>query len=260
MKRFVRHLFGSLFAAGSALLMIAAPGCADNESTLFIRQAQIAQSTSGGGCTVDSSPTSKALMGGIMDVAFATQYGANLLVGNQLVDRGSRDHVKTETSRVQLEGSEVYLTDSAGRQLGAPFTVPGIGFIDPASGSNPSYGVLKSVLVDSVTGSKLRAEMSALPYGTVRRITAHVKVFGRSLGGLEVESGEWNFPIEVCYGCLVSFPPEAINQATTPPSCSTGQDATDIKQPCSIGQDDPVDCRLCMTTASDKSICQPVIQ
>lgn len=263
MKRSVRNIFGLVFAvAGSVLVAGVAPGCADNESSLFIRQIQVPQASAGGGCKVDSSPTSTARMTGVLDVAIGSQYEAALLVGNQLVDRGSRNDLKTETSRIRLEGSEVYVTDSSGRQIAGPYTVPGTGFIDPASGANASYGVLHSVLVDSVAVAKLKSELSAQPRGTVRRVTAHVRVFGRTLGGQEVDSGEWAFPLEVCYGCLVSYPPEANNQTLQPqPNCmNPATDQSSLPEPCNLGQDEPVDCRVCHKYASSSGVCEPPTQ
>lgn len=262
MKRSVRHYFGHLFvAAGSALLVGVMPGCAENQSTLFIRQAQVPQSVSGGACKVDNSATASIRMHGTLDVAIASQYVAHLLVGNQMVDRGSREELKVETSRVQLEGSEVYLTDSGGNRIAGPYTVPGSGFIDPASGSNASFGLLDTVLVDSATTAKLKAELSAQPRGTVRRLTAHAKVFGKTLGDIEIESGEWSFPIDVCFGCLVSYPREAENPALQQrPNCQSISDETNIPTPCHVGQDDPVDCRICHRVAPTSGVCEPIFE
>jgi len=257
MKRTVRKVFGSLFAAaGGALLLGIAPGCADSESVLFIRQVQIPQKSSGNTCTVDTSPTSSHRAAGVLDVAIASQYRASLLVGSQLVDRGSKDDLRTETSRVQMEGSEVYLTDSAGRTIGGPYTVPSAGLIDPANGSNPSFGLVESVLVDSVTASKLASELSAQPRGTIRRLTSHVRVFGRTLGGTEVESGEWKYPIDVCFGCLVTYPREADSPSIQGPDClATGDEEPAV--PCEPGQDESVDCRICHALASSSDVCEP---
>ena len=259
MKRTVRQVLGSLFvAAGGALLLGIAPGCADSESTLFIRQVQIPQQSSGNVCTVDNSPSSSHRLSGVLDVALASQYEATLLVGNQMIDRGSKDDLRTETSRVQIGGSEVYVKDAAGRVIAGPYTVPSAGLIDPASGSNPSYGTVDSVLVDSVTASKLASELGALPRGTIRRLTAHVKVFGRTLGGTDVESGEWQFPIDACFGCLVSYPREADDPNIAGPDCRNPSAESNIPTPCSPGQDDPVDCRLCHGIAPGSGVCDPV--
>lgn len=237
-----------------------APGCAESESVLFIRQAQVPQQGSGSACTYNPSPSSTHLPGGVLDVAIRTQYTATLLVGNQMVDRGSKDELRTETSRVQLHGTEVYVKDAAGRVIAGPYTVPGTGLVDPASGSNPSFGLISTVLIDSVTGSRLADELFALPFGTIRRLTAHAKVFGRTLGGTEVESGEWQFPIDVCYGCLVSFPPEADDPAQPGPDClNVSSSESRAATPCNPGQDDPVDCRICKRVAPSSGVCDPII-
>ena len=258
MKRTVRKVFGTfLAAAGGALLMTAAPGCAESESVLFIRQAQIPQQSSGGGCVYDSSASTSRFLSGVLDVSIRTQYTAGLLVGNQMVDRGSKDDLRTETSRVQLEGTEVYVKDASGNRIAGPYTVPGTGLVDPASGSNPSFGLITTVLIDSVTGSRLANDLAQLPYGTIRRLTSHVKVFGRTLGGTEVESGEWQFPIDVCYGCLVRFPTEANNPNYDTPNCLNLSGESQLTTPCNPGQDDPIDCRVCKLVASDPSVCEP---
>ncbi len=63
-----------------------------------------------------------------------------------------------------------------------------------------------------------------------------MKVYGLTLGGLEVETGYWDFPINICHstalhsGCLRCEEPES--------------DDSDIIQPCNFGQDRVYDCRL----------------
>ena len=56
--------------------------------------------------------------------------------------------LRTETSRVQIEGAVVRLEDGKSTVWG-PFTVPGSGFIDPASGGTPSYGLTEAILLGS---------------------------------------------------------------------------------------------------------------
>ena len=256
----MKRVFGNwlfLAAAGSALL--GGAGCADSESMLFIRQAQ-ARVTSGTGCTVDSSPSSLFIPSGTLDLAFRTEYTAALLVGNQLVARGNSSQLRTETSRVELEGAVVRLEGSAGTVWG-PFTVPGSGFIDPATGSNPAYGLTEAILIGSAYGNALVQEGVLRRDRTVRRFTSVVKVIGKTLGGTAVESGEWRFPLTVCYGCLISFPPEASDPKLTRPNCDLpAGTGTTVAAPCILGQDDVVDCRVCKLSVPPQDIgfCQPL--
>ena len=255
MKRVVGQWLVLAAAVGSALLTGA--GCADSESVLFIRQAQARVSSGASGCTVDSSPSSLFITGGTLDLAFRTEYSASLLVGNQLVARGNSSQLRTETSRVEIEGAVVRLEDGRSTVWG-PFTVPGSGFIDPASGSTPSYGVTETVLLGSAYGNSLVAELRQNL--AVRRFTSVVKVIGKTLGGTAVESGEWRFPLTVCYACLVSFPPDANDPKLTRPNCDLpAGTGTTVAAPCSLGQDDAVDCRVCKLSVrpQDISLCQP---
>jgi hypothetical protein len=255
MKRVVaQKLF--LAAAGSALL--GGAGCADSESMLFVRQAQARVASGATGCTVDSSPSSLFITHGTLDLAFRTEYTAALLVGNQLVARGNSSQLRTETSRVEIEGAVVRLENGTNTVWG-PFTVPGSGFIDPATGAAPSYGLTEAILLGSAFGNTLASDPTAERY-KVRRFTSVVKVVGKTLGGTPVESGEWRFPLTVCYGCLISFPPEANDTKLTRPNCllpaGTG---TTVAAPCALGQDDAVDCRVCKLSvrAQDVGLCEP---
>jgi hypothetical protein len=90
------------------------------------------------------------------------------------------------------------------------------------------------------------------PVNTV--VTVFVRVYGRTLGGMEIESNELAFPIAICEGCLVSFPLDADNPATPEYDCTSFDIASSVgggslpspdDQPCWLGQDAYTDCRYC---------------
>jgi hypothetical protein len=251
MKSFTgRMLYGAM-----ALALLAGPGCADSESTLFVRQAQAHVA---GSCGVDNAPTSLMILRGSLDLAFQRQYRADLLVGNQLVARGNSSQLRTETARVEIQGTIVRAEDATGAVAWGPVTVPGAGFIDPANGANPNYGLVNTVLIGSQLADSLVDELM-MNRNLVRYFTAVARVFGRTLGGTAVESGEWRFPINVCYGCLVVFPPDASDPKVTPaPNCSLATTTgTSVVHPCIVGQDDSVDCRVCKETFPTGPLCEP---
>jgi len=256
MKPFIRRAVVAALAIGAALL--ASPGCADSEAMIFIRQVQARVSSGAGGCVADNSPSALFITGGTLDVAFRLQYSAALLVGNQLVPRGNSSQLRSETSRIALQGAVVRVQDANGAVQWGPVTVPGSGFIDPASGANASYGVTETILLGSEYGARLAAELQAQP-GLIRHLTAVAKVFGRTLGGLNVDSGEWQFPLSVCYGCLISFPREADDlKLMVQPNCSlAATTGTSIAAPCVVGQDDTVDCRVCKQFFPNSALCEP---
>ena len=243
---------GALPLALAAAAVMASAGCADSESMLFIRQVQARLTTGSTACVADNTPTSPSLPGGVLDVAFRTQYTAALLVGNQLVGRGNSLQVRTETSRVEIKGTIVHALDDAGNLAWGPVTVPGTGFIDPAAGSDPTFGLTETTLL--AADPALIASLANT--GVVKHEVAVAKVFGRTLGGTDVESGEWQFPIDVCFKCLVSFPAAAMAPGPTPNCDQTSTDMTSLTAPCNPGQDDTMDCRVCKEILSSPS-CEP---
>lgn len=238
-------------------LVVAA--CADNEQTIFIRQVQAPES---GECsyTADESATAYGL--GVLDVALSNQYRAALLVANQMVPRADPDAPRAETNRVRLTEAEVHVQLADGSEVGS-FTVPGNGFVDPSTGSSPGYGVFETVLVDPASAQALAGKLgcAGTRLASVGRVVTVVKVFGKTLGGKEVESSEFRFPIEVCCGCLVSFPPDATDPLSEKqPNClGISETGSTIEEPCLSGQDQPLDCRLCKAKlgAAGETLCEP---
>ncbi|MDI1450076.1 hypothetical protein [Polyangium sp. 6x1] len=230
-----RHV-GSV-AALLALGGLLGAGCAENRSSLFVRGALVFDSDT---CEVTAEASAATLLRGTLDVAFTTEYSAALLVGNQLVRRGNAATLRTETSRVIFESADVHTFDAAGNELGA-FTAPATGFVDPSTGTEPGFGFVNVVLVDS--GSSAAALGAGGGSRTPVEVIASVIARGRTLGGEEVATGEWAFPVDVCRGCLVVYPPEADDPLTLERDCSVTADAP--SGICRPGRDNVVDCRLC---------------
>ncbi len=233
--------FKTLLALGAACLSAGAlPSCATNDSMMFITGVYFRKF---GACTPKASFDAPMLSRGTLDVEFADHYVAALIVGNQIVERGSKERVRTETSRVQLKGAEVSLENVQGDSLGDPFSSTGTGFVNPSSGTDPALTIMYADLIPASVVSKLKL-------GTV---IAKVRVFGTTLGGQDVESGELAFPIDVCSGCLVSFPTSArdITADGTDYQCKVGDTmaatsaVADADQPCELGVDIQTPCTAC---------------
>jgi hypothetical protein len=84
--------------------------------------------------------------------------------------------------------------------------------------------------------------------GRVRLVT-YARFFGNTLGGRYVESDEFEFPVDVCKGCLIAFTPQDINPAYPVPNClgngALGTSTAQQSLPCKPGQDLPIDCIQC---------------
>ena len=228
-----RHV-GSL----TALLALGASlgaGCAENESSLFVRGVLKFPEES---CEVTAEPSAPVVFRGALDIEFSTEYTAALLVGNQLVRRGNAATLRTETSRVMFESADVHTFDSAGNELAA-FTAAATGFADPSTGAEPGYGIAHVVLIDSGTS----AAAGAVVNGPAVEVIARVIVRGHTLGGEEIATGEFQWPVDVCRGCLVFFPSEANDPLVSGPNCSLTEDGP--SSICRPGVDNWVDCRAC---------------
>jgi hypothetical protein len=224
-----KHLL-AVAALGAA--PAATGGCADNDSALFVRSVV---ALTAGDCTARSQPDATMLAFGRLDLEFGEPYVAALLVGNQLARQGNRDQLRTETSRIALQGSVVSVRNVAGEELTA-YTTDGAGFVDPGNGNEPGYGIMFAELLPPGGIPALDAVTATAP----TRVNVAVRVFGETLGGQEIESSELLFPISVCRGCLVSFPTTAVDANGF---CLRGIPPEDL--PCKAGQDEAVDCRLC---------------
>ncbi|HET7541311.1 MAG TPA: hypothetical protein VFK05_15640 [Polyangiaceae bacterium] len=227
---------GLLLTLGSLPLI---PSCADNNSSLFVVGVIALDKST---CVATSDATSNMLAGGILDVAFTTSYTGFVLVGNQLTERGSREQIRTETSRVSLRGAEVKLTTVDGKLLGNYSTV-GTGFVDASAGDVPAYAPMSVNIIPPALGSN----PSLLAAGAV---VAKIRVFGDTLGNISVTSSELDFPIRICEGCLVGYPTSAADPSVPPGGdykCTTAASTVDRTEelPCIIGQDDSFPCTTC---------------
>jgi hypothetical protein len=243
MNRMLRSLLASGFAAAG--LAIFTPSCSDNNSSLFITNVLYPPPPQ---CTITADVTSTALGSGTLDLEFTKSYKAALLVGNQLTSRGSKQTLRTETSRVTLRGAEITLTTSTGQEL-YKFSVNGTGFVDVSRGEDSGFGLFGTELIPASIGEKLTEDLM-IPAGGSNQVIALVRVFGTTLGNQELTSSELSFPITVCTGCLIEYPLAALvpigpNGATQ--VCARG--ATELPVPgCRPGQDDKIDCRACAAT------------
>lgn len=204
--------------APALLLAPVASGCVDNNSTLYIRQLQAPESSNS--CVVSNSPDSLHWTEGFFDTSLAPSYAGTVLVGNQAQQRGDEKTGKVETSGIQLYEAEIETFDYTGATLSS-FTMPTSGFVEEAVGTTPSYGLAAVTLIDPSVAPAV---------GSGQTVISRVKIYGETLGGLEVETGWWDYPIYVCDGCLGCVCPASVDD--------------EYVTTCRPGNNEAVDCRL----------------
>lgn len=237
----------SLLAVGTTVGGVL-PACTDNDQSIFI-QGAIAPPTTrqGSTCTYTADPQQPQLFSGSMDVGLTDTYFAVLLVGNQLVSRGDSNRNRAETSRLHITEGVIRVTERNGTLI-HEFSAAATGFNDPQNNNTPGYSSVGLVVINSEAAQKIADSANPpLSRGVARTVLANIKVFGTTLGGKDVESGEFQFPIAVCNGCLVDFS-KGFDPEKPPGNCSLpAEDSSGSSSdgPCRMGQDIPIDCRQC---------------
>jgi hypothetical protein len=249
-----KHLYGKmlvgLLIAGAAGAV--APACAHDDSTLFIRDViSPAPVAVGQICTYTSDPTQPFVPSGILDTGLRGEYDAVFLVGNQMVPQGNPNTPATETSYIKVDGAVVRVTTADGKPLDSFTTLVGT-TINPSVGTSPSYSPVGATIVDGTALADPRVSGPVSAGGSVTVVT-YTRFFGHTLGGQSVESNEFEFPVTVCYGCLVSFPADEQSGAAPSPNCGSAVSGstTATTVPCVPGQDQAIDCAHCL----DRPVC-----
>ncbi|MFO0678264.1 MAG: hypothetical protein U0169_17135 [Polyangiaceae bacterium] len=253
MKRVLGHVI-----AGSMLLGLAAvsTSCADNYTSIIVRGVLAPPTANSSVCLYTADPSQPMITSGVMDVAFTQLYTPAILVGNQMLTRASRDNVRTETNRAVIKGVIAKVTDSNGAAL-SEFTRLATTVVDPTTSNEPTYSSMSVTIVDAAAVKAISKDMRV---GETRRLVTTFKLFGETLGHTDVESNEFEFPVDVCYGCLVGFPADSVDKVlqgqTGKPNCAatTAANATTGPGACVSGQDQSVDCRSCVGRLD---ICDP---
>jgi len=244
-----RAKIASVLLAG-AVVSLSASSCVENDGSIIIIGILSPPITAAAGgastCLYTPNIIGPFLSFGTVDVAFTTQYVPVLLLGNQLVTQANASLDRLETDDVIIQGATVRVTDASGATLDN-YTVPGDGFLPASAGGTPGISAFATTIVSPNAISQFApGGSSALAYGVTKRLVSYVKIFGITTGGTHIESGETGIPVDVCDGCLVTFPNGSDDPANPVINCgATGQSGSAISPPCVTGQDQYVDCRLC---------------
>lgn len=237
----------TLLLAATAIALVSygsSDGC-DNPQALYIEaNTYVSTQTQ---CQVRAGATQFRPLG-TLDIAVANEYIFFPQISNTL----------PESEEVTgLEGSDLRLNNNTVTFLGVEVeydfdvTAPEFSFIENyqasffhASGT-AEPGATQPTIVP-IIGYELGNALRDAPFmhdalgNPTINIVARVVVVGALADHRVVRSGEFWFPITVCSGCLVYYPPDV------DPTSATG----DITASCYPGQDDGVDARLCYDFAA----------
>jgi hypothetical protein len=244
----MKRIWGRVLSVCATALAVSAvvPACAENDQSIFIR-AVLAPSTNrtNGTCVYTDDPQQTQLFEGSLDVGVRDNYFAVVLVGNQMIPRGDPANTRAESNRVHLNGAVVRVTEPDGAVI-SEFTSLASGMADPQANNNPDYGLMGVSAIDAPTRDRIAAQLPNR-FAT-KLVVVNMKAFGKTVGGVDVESGEYQFTIRACNGCLVSFvngddPAQQPRPNCKNPLTAGGGGTTQV--PCFVGQDEAVPCQLC---------------
>ena len=122
-------------------------------------------------------------------------------------------------------------------------TVLTSGLVEPSNGSQPSYSGDRG---DDHGRRGNHPLHSGRPGRATKLAVVYVQFFGQTLGGQNITSDQFQYPVDVCNGCLVFIPP---NAATTN-YCSGAVAGLGTAAACVPGQDQAIDCQKCYALPS----------
>jgi len=264
---------------GVALLAAAlAGGCAEDDGSLVILQAQPVGAATQCTTTVDREISRSW---GTVDMAVATNYYVFPLVQNNLSDvlavkeyRASDSRLNVNRVRLRRAVVKYRTLDQISVSFPSELKVPLTGTVE-SDGGVLNFGI--EVLTPGMI-QDLRNAPEFLIFGAggdVRPARASIKLIinvtieGETFDNRALTTNEFFFPLEVCNGCLVTIPPEAVNpQNPRQPNClninvdvTSGQSTIPTPMcPELLGQNETFDCINCALAAPDplaRQLCQP---
>ncbi len=232
-------------------VIAAAMGCAENRAAFFIQQVQVPTAE----CTVTSEETSYRTAG-VVDVAFRRQYHIFPLLRNQLAPTENPENFVSETNGIQVEGANIRIW-RGGRPQGSPFYTfyqPAASYVHPGNVSASSFTGVPEQAISALLQFSLGVDdANQLTFGELAGyqdlITVGITMLGITNGNQDVETPEFYFPVNLCFGCLLY--------------CSVSEEGqycpidTEATPPCLVGQDEPTDCRWSLHRRDWAGVCTP---
>jgi hypothetical protein len=238
MNRFWGHTLSSALVATAAAC--AFPACAHDDGSLFVHGVLAPPVPNGAQCTYTADPTAAELSRGTVDAALTDAYSPEFLLGSSIIAQANSVTPQNETSTLTLQGVDVRVVDPATNAQVMNNSVLAAGIVEAASGSAPSYTAIGAAVMDATAVAHFDPGAGSPP----KLAEVYVKFYGTTLGGEYIESDEFLFPVDVCHGCLVSFP-AGLSGTALHDYCSGVGTSLATSEPCVPGQDQPEDCRQC---------------
>jgi hypothetical protein len=216
---------------------------------------------------------------GVVDLAMRQNYTANLRIKNNLINvpeaKGlAESDARLSVNAIALRSAVIEYSTLDQLSTGIPTKR-----VQPLSGtisedSSLTLGNFELFSPDVLQQIRNAEEFFSNDNGEVRpsrtsvTILARIRLKGQTIDGRDAESNEFLYPVEVCNGCRVIYPPEMLvqrgGQLACPPRMIVDDDESSGQEKvCEaiLGTDDSfVDCQTCQGLAVNsfaRQLCQP---
>jgi hypothetical protein len=197
MRSFASRALSVMFIAACAVGAAGGAGCADNNQSIYIRGVIVAAKTEAG-CTWDANAQAFSPSGSLELAGGASRYNVVLSYALDLSARGNLKEGRAEPNRAYVRTAEVTLRDENQRTIAA-YSVD-----VSQSLANPGDGTSSGVQVSVITPAVLPLVIKAVPANKTLRVFADIRLFATTVGGYEISSALFQYPIDVSKGVFVS--------------------------------------------------------
>jgi hypothetical protein len=227
----------ALFALAIALALgTLGAGCQENWQSFYIQEVKALNDPPE--CIAPAVESAPYMSSGTLDVSLRNTYQAFLFVNNGLISREDPTLPVAESNGIFVQAAVVNIEPDpqcGGAVAATEFEWTEAAFIEPSS-----VITLGVTLIPPAVGAGAAGAVAGCPDGKAH-VTAVVQLFGITQGGIDVATQQFSFPITICSGCLLYYPPP-LSPSNVADCESTSPSITE--SPCLIGQDRAVDFRL----------------
>jgi hypothetical protein len=261
----------------SLAIAIALTGCATDESpeslallgnVVVIRLPGGAEGVSGVCYAEDTRQTRPE---GVLDLMLNNEYVffpqiSNLLKQTQQLTQTKAKDLRGDASLISITGANIEMSYNktsspfASTQVQKTWWVP---FFTTVKAQNTTTSRF-SLLIPNV-GEALRKDWAKLPptkrYATTQTLILKIFIEGKMQDGEHVRSQAVEYPLKVCWGCLVSVPGVFPGVGSDPEKqygfCNSKVIGAEFNMPCTLGNDEFVPCTLYCATCDLDQNCDP---
>jgi hypothetical protein len=261
-------------------LMVVLGGCEDRNVSLQILQMEV-----DGQCVLQTMAGAqqnnvRGLSEGRIDLVTSNSYAIFPRVQNNMLDVTQVNNFQPTDGRIDTH--DIILSSATVRYT----TLDPVGVEFPETRELPISGTIQvngssvlglTVFTPAMIGELRQASEFLRPNANGQLVAIRHSVLfqlgitlnGRTVDGTTVNSNEFVFPVRVCNGCLIDYPPEAVDTNQALPNCLVLGVAEDEEAPganrqaCQVPGTDNVfvDCRECAAglavDAFARQLCQP---